>query len=100
MSKAKIMENRMRRTADRLGFSVSKSRATGLWSIFDLQGRWSGDLPDQEEVSVEEVAQHLEEALELEAELLARRAEDEKRFFLDEARGRFPLLFGEDDGEE
>ncbi|MDE0356572.1 MAG: hypothetical protein OXN92_02370 [Gammaproteobacteria bacterium] len=100
MSKAKVMENRMRRTADRLGFSLSKSRVTGLWSLIDDDGRFfmNGDL---REVSVQEVADQLEDALDMESKQKMAREEEEARFFLDDGPAKYPLLFGEDnDGDE
>ena len=51
---------------------------------------------------MEEVAGHLEDALEAEAVERAKLEEAEARFFLEEARSKFPRLFGEEDedGEE
>ena len=100
MSTAKVMENRLRRTADRLGYFVSKSRITGLWTIRDDEGRFFSGSLHEEDVTVEEVADHLEAALEAEAEARAAREKDEERFFLKEAVSRFPRLFGGEDGDE
>ena len=102
MSNEKVMENRMRRTADRLGYSVSKSRVTGLWHLRDEELRFFTGEVNLEGVSVEKVAEHLEDALQAEAEQREEREQAEERFFLEKARSKYPRLFGEEyeDGEE
>ena len=101
MSNAKVMENRLRRTADRLGYFVSKSRLTGLWSIRDDEARFfTGPQLDLHDVTVDEVAEHLEAALTVEDEQRVEREKAEATFFEEEARTRFPRLFGGADGED
>ena len=88
MSKMKVLENRVRRTAERLGFEVSKSRATGLWSLY-----YERTQREQADLNLEDVCQHLEDELyqrKEEAEIVAQR-------LVEEAPERFPLLFGEED---
>lgn len=96
---AKVMENRLRRTADRLGFSVSKSRVTGLWRVVDEECRFFTGA-DLENATVEKVAELLEEALRMEAAEVAKRQEADERFFREEARSKYPLLFGANEADD
>ncbi len=104
MSKEKVVENRIRRTAERLGFSVSKSRNTGLWSISDTRSQFRSEGAEKiesriaqpiKDVSLEEIAEVLERTLEQAAAERAKQEREAERF-LREAPTRFPRLFGED----
>ena len=100
----KVVENRIRRTAERLGFSVSKSRNTGLWSISDTRSQFRPGGAEKiesriaqpiKDVPLEEIAEVLERTLE---QVAAERAKQEREAerLLREAPTRFPRLFGED----
>ena len=93
MTTLKVLENRMRRTAARLGLELSKSRVAGLWSLCDRDhaDRSFDHQVDKEGLTMDEVAGVLEDVLAVEAERAAQREVE----FVHTARSRYPRLFGE-----
>ena len=85
MSDVKVMENRIRRTADRMGLEIRKSRASGLWSL-DGTG-YPNDLDD---MTLREVCDFLEATL----ERFASEREEFESELAENGAETYPLLLG------
>ncbi len=86
MTDLKTLENRVRRTAKRLGYEkVRKSRRTGLWYLYHTHGAWEG-----KDLTLDDVCQLLEADLDAEKQ----RTEDAAEDLILTGAERYPLLLG------